>query len=696
MNDPLRKYYNKISENDYLSYKLQNQIDKGNSQLQKLLYNDMKNLRSDIDKRNNIINVKKVLNPEEEANYTKQKEQDKYIELNDKYASTARDELLNRITSASDYPLTLNDNITNDYKKLKKNMLNIMTNPGSIESIVNELTIEDVKKLNNNFINTQNKYIKKYGFNNPNLTNKEIKTFLLNEISKSPQLELKDIEGLKIDMKKNLNKINDNVVITLKKIIDIKYKIENLKNANEINIDDYNKSIEYITELEKLVENIERNNKKLKNDIDSNKLISENEYNILSADNEQLIKEYSILSAENEQLIKGFDKLSELNDHLVTSLRTKNDEIKSFRNELDELFKSGRVIMDNNQQEIQNLKNDVDELYKNKEISENKNQELFDTLNKLNNDNFLLNRKLDELQNVNIENKQINELKLELDNTLNKLREAENAIELFKIDIEINKFTKGEKQTFNFLMFNNIEIKLAAKGVLEFYSLKPETLKSFVEDVNAIKVKEEIPNTFSISNSTTKRDLILYLLKNIKLFEKIRTVPVVQSSEKKSGEGINKKKNNNKVLFGDSNIYINKKKLLHDNILSLTNDKSLKFSMCKNKKVSNLFSDLILNIIDNKTNNKSLINSLDKDEKLLYNGLLRAGNLHKVHNIDIDDNIKELKNRFSLLEGEVIAGNTNEKLLDEIQFILRKMIDFKLISTINANKYIKQIKNVNK
>jgi len=182
MPDEVKDYYKKMNINDKLSIETQKQTDIANVKVQNQLLKDVLNIRNDINKRNEHINRPKTINPDEESKLTKQNEYDKYIELNDKYAATARDELLGKVKDAADYPLTLNDDITNDYKVLKKNMNNIMTNQGSIESIINELSIEDVKKLNNNFINTQNKYIKLYGFNNPNLTNKEIKNFLLNEI----------------------------------------------------------------------------------------------------------------------------------------------------------------------------------------------------------------------------------------------------------------------------------------------------------------------------------------------------------------------------------------------------------------------------------------------------------------------------------------------------------------------------------
>jgi hypothetical protein len=39
--------------------------------------------------------------------------------------------------------------------------------------------------------------------------------------------------------------------------------------------------------------------------------------------------------------------------------------------------------------------------------------------------------------------------------------------------------------------------------------------------------------------------------------------------------------------------------------------------------------------------------------------LLRRAALHKEYNIDVNDTIEKIKYRYKLLEGEIMAGNSN-------------------------------------
>jgi len=575
MPDEVKDYLKKMNQNDYYSYKLQNETDKGNAQLQKLLYTDMKNLRNDLDKRNNNPTIKTV-NPEEEAAYMRQKEHDKYIELNDKYAASARDELLNNIKSPTDYPMTLGDDLTNDYKQLKKNMLNIMTDPGNIESIVNELQIEDIKKLNNIFITIQNKYIKKYGFNNPNLTNKEIKTFLLNEISKSPQLELKDLDLLRTDMMKNINDINDNIKKSSIIINDFTTQLNDLKKNNIID------NMRFIYTMQKIQ--------------DATKTIND------------------IYYQQNE--ISWMMKNNNVNNDLEESYRRLEDENNSLIYKIRDIEKTKEGLLE----EL-----DIQEGEKQKYKKESRDKDVKKELIRVIDGLFTR----DELSDLLAFNEDDNILKKDL---------------LFSLNDEPLDFLQSTvddriKELQNFINQNSNDEKM--KGIVNKYNK---------------------------------------MLKDI------------EPEKKVAGTGI-KKLPANMIRFGS--ILINKKKLMYDNILSIAHLSGAKINLYKNKKISDVLCDLLLNIINDVTNNKLVIDTLKDDENLIYNSLLRYSNLHKKYNVPIERTINELKNRFQLLEGEIISGNTNDDIMKELKGILRKMIDFKLISDGKAKKYIKEIKLIN-
>ncbi len=68
--------------------------------------------------------------------------------------------------------------------------------------------------------------------------------------------------------------------------------------------------------------------------------------------------------------------------------------------------------------------------------------------------------------------------------------------------------------------------------------------------------------------------------------------------------------------------------------------------------------------------------------------------LNKKNNIDIkrDDNIKKLKESFTLVESQIKAGNNNPVVKEELKQIIKKLYLFKVISLNSVKDYIKQFK----
>ena len=65
------------------------------------------------------------------------------------------------------------------------------------------------------------------------------------------------------------------------------------------------------------------------------------------------------------------------------------------------------------------------------------------------------------------------------------------------------------------------------------------------------------------------------------------------------------------------------------------------------------------------------------------------------HNVSRKSSLNNLKNRLELIEGEVYAGNDNDRLLVEAEHILTQMIKLKVIDRKGAIKYYTQLKNYN-
>lgn len=662
MNDPIKKFYKNVNDNDKLNIDLQKQYDVANLQVQNNLLKNIKNMKPIIDK--------KIINPEDEASIITQANYDKYIFLNDKLASTTRDELLNNIKDASLYPMSLNDDISSDYKILKKNMNNIMTNLGDIESIVNELSIEQIKKLNNNFINIQNKYIQKYGYNNPNLSNNEIKIFLLNEIAMS-KLESTDFVTLKKEILENLSYVNDNVKFTNDNLIQLTDELNSLKNNDNIQLKDFTDLLNKIKHFEKKNIELQQENIELEKKIeiinldnedneDNKKLLSmyKKDYNDISLKNERSINDFNNLKIEKDNLlniIKKKDKTIFEKDKIINNLKKKI--IQLFSKNTDLQNKNNNLL--NDVMLIKNLNDNIKKDYENK-LTYNRNE--LDNIKKLFTESF---------ERSDTKESELNELV----NAHNKLFDENK-----QLNIDMNLLIKKNEE------LTSKSINQDKINILNKYTLN--NLKEFIEfngaNVNLLKKKENIK--FILDNNLYDAFLV-YIEKNKILPKKGEDKEGVISEKK--GQGIN-----NLVKLGD--IYINKKKLFNDNIISICYANKCKIDLYNNKKISDLLVELLMNVIDNKIVNKNDYILLSDKEKLIYNSLLRLANLHKQNNINIEDTVEKLKHQLQLLEGEILAGNTNKNLIIELKEILRKMINFKLISLSNAKKYIKEINSVNK
>ena len=109
----------------------------------------------------------------------------------------------------------------------------------------------------------------------------------------------------------------------------------------------------------------------------------------------------------------------------------------------------------------------------------------------------------------------------------------------------------------------------------------------------------------------------------------------------------------------------------------------------RNKHVSDNFVNFFFNIYNNQANND--INLSDKELEL-FHLLLFVSGLNKKKNIDIkrDDNINKLKERLTLVESQIKAGNNNPAVKEELKQIIKKLYLYKAISLNNAKEYIKQ------
>lgn len=85
------------------------------------------------------------------------------------------------------------------------------------------------------------------------------------------------------------------------------------------------------------------------------------------------------------------------------------------------------------------------------------------------------------------------------------------------------------------------------------------------------------------------------------------------------------------------------------------------------------------------------LSRLNSHEKELYDVLISLAGLKKrIYNTH-DNTISILKNRLSLLEGEIEIGNNNPKIYNEIRKLLFKLHHLKVISMKQVQSHLKQI-----
>ncbi|MEN9914025.1 MAG: hypothetical protein RL528_767 [Bacteroidota bacterium] len=157
------------------------------------------------------------------------------------------------------------------------------------------------------------------------------------------------------------------------------------------------------------------------------------------------------------------------------------------------------------------------------------------------------------------------------------------------------------------------------------------------------------------------------------------------------GSGLKSQVFPQKFIFGKIAIDLNK--LFYQNILSIKKHNGQKIIGHRNKKVSDNFIDVIFKMIDDKPITQSDLKNI-KDERLIYDNLIVQSGLNKSKKIPttIEQTSQEMKNRLGLLVGEIEAGNSNKKLLEELHELLFKMVRVYLISKSAATTYYNNIK----
>lgn len=143
----------------------------------------------------------------------------------------------------------------------------------------------------------------------------------------------------------------------------------------------------------------------------------------------------------------------------------------------------------------------------------------------------------------------------------------------------------------------------------------------------------------------------------------------------KVGKGVSADKGERYRQFGK--YVINMEHLLNNNTANFKYPSLGSIPSIRPIPISEDYKEFLLHTLDNERINDRLLNKLGEDERLHFErvskgaGLLQKFQLKKLHG----DKEQEETNRFNLLRGEILAGNNNVKVINELKGLILKMVN---------------------
>ena len=193
----------------------------------------------------------------------------------------------------------------------------------------------------------------------------------------------------------------------------------------------------------------------------------------------------------------------------------------------------------------------------------------------------------------------------------------------------------------------------------------------------------------------TKDDVYEYLRDTIGLTEVKSKNNIVDGGVTMWGYGLqpNKEAISKHANFGKNIILLDK--LYYKNVLSIKDKKMHSIEHLPNVKVSDTLADIIINMCKKINPTKQVLEELSSSERQLFDILLYVSGLGKHIGKGVIENkkdaiIKELKERFKMVEAEIQAGNNNPVVKAELKEIINKLVLYNVISQNNGKKYLQQ------
>ena len=136
--------------------------------------------------------------------------------------------------------------------------------------------------------------------------------------------------------------------------------------------------------------------------------------------------------------------------------------------------------------------------------------------------------------------------------------------------------------------------------------------------------------------------------------------------------------------------------LVHNNILLVKYSGSYApVPTLKRTKIGDDLKNTILELLDNSKVNYELLKECSHHDRQTFEKLIIRAGLHK--QLNYDQNLSKmnetgLKLRFEVLRGEILAGNNNQEIVDELLFVIKELTELRVISESDCMDLLNELK----
>ena len=163
----------------------------------------------------------------------------------------------------------------------------------------------------------------------------------------------------------------------------------------------------------------------------------------------------------------------------------------------------------------------------------------------------------------------------------------------------------------------------------------------------------------------------------------------------KPESGIIAEKSSHYEIFGKFMINMN---LLTDGILLIKYTKSYApVPTIRRTKVSKEFKIFLTDLLKNNKINYDLLKSCTQKDKAVFDNLIIRSGISRQLEYDKDtvlnnkENESELKLKFQILQGEMIAGNNSEEIIHELKYVINELVQLNVINKKDSEELIAEI-----